>query len=86
MLVVLFACQKFHIYTFGCKITLNTDHKRLEAIFLKPIGLAPARLQRMLLRLSKYNLKVKYVGAKSVLLADTLSRLIIREKIQRSQD
>ena len=30
----------------------------------------------MLLRLSKYDIQVKYVGFKSVLLADTLSRLI----------
>lgn len=30
----------------------------------------------MLLRLTKYHLKVKYVGSKSVLLADTLSRLV----------
>ena len=30
----------------------------------------------MLLRVSKYDIRVKYVGSKSVLLADTLSRLI----------
>jgi transposase InsO family protein len=30
----------------------------------------------MLLRLAKYNIEVKYVGAKCVLLADTLSRLV----------
>ena len=71
LLAVLFACEKLHIYTFGHEITLNTDHKTLESIFQKPISLAPARLQRML-RLAKYNLKVRYVGSKSLLLADTL--------------
>ena len=55
---------------------MHTDHKPLEAIFQKPISLAPARLQRMLLQLSTYNLQVKYAGSKSVLLADTLSRLV----------
>ena len=40
------------------------------------ISLARARLQRMLLRLSTYNLQVKYSGSMSVLLADTLSRLV----------
>ena len=76
LLAILFAVEKLHNYTFGREIEVHTDHKPLEAIFLKPISLAPARLQRMLLRLRKYQLTVKYVGAKSVLLADTLSRLV----------
>ena len=76
LLAVLFACEKLHIYVFGRTVTVHTDHKPLEAIFRKPISLAPARLQRMLLRLRMYDLDVKYVGAKSVLLADTLSRLV----------
>lgn len=76
LLAVLFACEKLHIYVFGRRVTIKTDHKPLESIFLKPISLAPARLQRMLLRLRMYDLYLKYVGAKSVLLADTLSRLV----------
>ena len=48
----------------------------METICRKPISLAPARLQRMLLRLRMYSLHVKYVGAKSILVADTLSRLV----------
>ena len=66
LLAVLFACEKLHIYTFGRKVTVNTDHKPLQSIFQKPISLAPARLQRMLLRLSKYDIQVKYVGSKRV--------------------
>ena len=75
-MAVLFACEKLHTYTFGRKTTVHTDHKPLQNILLKPISLAPARLQRMLLRLSKYDIQVVYVGSKSVLLADTLSRLV----------
>ena len=76
LLAVLFACEKLHIYVYGRKVVIHTDHKPLEVICHKPISLAPARLQRMLLRLRMYDLEVKYVGSKSVLLADTLSRLI----------
>ena len=76
LLAVLFACEKLHTYTFGRKTTVHTDHKPLQNILLKPISPAPARLQRMLLRLSKYDIQVVYVGSKSVLLADTLSRLV----------
>ena len=67
LLAVLFACEKLLTYT---------DHKPLQNILLKPISLATARLQRMLLRLSKYDIQVVYVGSKSVLLADTLSSLV----------
>ena len=76
LLAVLFACEKLHMFTYGREVTINTDHKPLEAIFLKPISLAPPRLQRMLLRLRIYNFKVKYVGAACVPLADTLSPLV----------
>ena len=74
LLAVFFACEKLHTYTFGRETTIHTDHKPLHNILLKPISLVPARLQRMLLRLFKYDIQVVYVGSKSVLLADTLSR------------
>ena len=73
---VLFACEKLHNYVFGRLITIRTDHKPLEAIFKKPISLAPPRLQRMLLRLRIYDVDVQYVGVASVHMADTLSRLV----------
>ena len=38
----------------------ETDHKPLVSIMLEPLNSAPTRLQRMLLKLQKYNLKVKY--------------------------
>ena len=76
LLAVLFACEKLHTYKFGCEIVVHTGHKPLQTIFQKPISLAPSRLQRMLLRLSIYNVQVEYVGSKSVLFADTLSRLV----------
>lgn len=76
LLAILFACERLHVYVFGRQVTFHTDHKPLESIFKKPISLAPPRLQRMLLRLRTYDVQVKYVSAKNVLLADTLSRLI----------
>lgn len=76
LLAVLFACEKLHVYVFGRRVNIHTDHKPLESIFRKPISLAPPRLQRMLLRLRTYDVHVEYVGAKHVPLADTLSRLV----------
>ena len=44
LLAVLFAVEKLHTYTFGREITIHTDHQPLEAIFKRPVSLAPARL------------------------------------------
>ena len=46
----------------------------LVPIFQKPLHAAPKRLQRMLLRLQKYNLHVQYLPGSKMLIADTLSR------------
>ncbi|RXN32873.1 zinc finger BED domain-containing 1-like protein [Labeo rohita] len=43
---------------------IEADHKLLEAIFTKPLSQAPARLQKMLLPLQRYNLQVNYTPGK----------------------
>ena len=55
-------------------VHVETDHKPLEMIMLKPLDSAPKRLQRMLLQLQKYNVKVKYKKSEHMYLVDTLSR------------
>ena len=74
LLAIVFGCERFHHYLFGAKFTVESDHKPLEMIILKHIATAPARLQRMLLRLQKYQLTIKYKPGKEIALADTLSR------------
>ena len=54
LLAVLFACTKFHDYIYGQDIVVEMDHQPLVTIVQKPLLSAPARLQRMLLRLQKY--------------------------------
>ena len=76
LLAMLFAVEKFHIYTFGRTVTIHTDHEPLEPIFRKELSEVSPRLRRMLLRLTQYDLVVKYVTKKNVMVSDTLSRLI----------
>ena len=60
-MAILFACERFNQYLHGREtITVSTDHKPLVPIFTKSIFKAPKQLQRMILRLQKYNLKVQY--------------------------
>ena len=78
LLAIVFACEHFEAYIFGRDVVhVETDHQPLEMIVLKPLNSAPSRLQRMLLRLQKFNLQVKYKKGKEMYLADTLSRAYI---------
>lgn len=74
LLAIAWGVQKFHTYLYGRKVIVETDHKPLEAIFKKPLNEAPPRLQRMLLKLTKYDLNVRYVPGKQQVLSDCLSR------------
>ncbi|RXN21973.1 Transposon Ty3-G Gag-Pol poly [Labeo rohita] len=73
LLAVVFACTKFNDYIYGKQIHIETDHQPLVTILNKPIYTAPARLQRMMLRLQKYNFTITYKKGKQMYLADTLS-------------
>ena len=58
-------------------VAVETDHKPLEAIVRKALNSAPQRLQRMFLRLQRYNLEIRYKKGKEMFLADTLSRAFL---------
>ncbi|XP_023816251.1 uncharacterized protein LOC111948290 [Oryzias latipes] len=78
-LALVFSMEKFHQFTYGRKVTVQSDHKPLENIVKKPLLSAPKRLQRMMLRIQKYDVDVVYVPGKDMLLADTLSRAYLPE-------
>ena len=68
------AWDRFDQFVIGREITVETDHKPLEMILRKPLFAAPKRLQRMVMQLQKYNLKVVYKRGTELYIADTLSR------------
>jgi hypothetical protein len=73
-----FGLEKFHQYTYGQEVKVQSDHKPLEIIMKKPLHIAPKLLQRMLLRLQKYVIKLEYHPGKEMHLADALSRAYLR--------
>ena len=79
MYAIVFGTERFHQYIYGRNVAVTTDHKPLEAILSKPLSAAPARLQRMMLRLQKYDLTVHHKPGKEIPVADTLSRLHLNE-------
>lgn len=74
LLAIVFGTEKFEQYTYGRKVLVESDHKPLEAITKKSLVCAPKRLQRMLLRLQRYDLDIVYKKGTLMYLADTLSR------------
>ena len=74
LLAVVFALERFDHYVYGRRVRVQSDHKPLEIISNKPIITAPKRLQRMLLRLQRYDHVIKYKPGKEMVIADTLSR------------
>lgn len=79
MLAVIYGCEKFHHYIYGRSITIETDHKPLLAIHRKPVYQATPRLQRMLMRLQRYDVQLKYVPGKEMFISDALSRAFLKE-------
>ena len=73
LLACVFGAEPFHTYVFGQPFTIESDLKLLEQINLKNLADTPARLQRMLLGLQNYDLKIKCKPGQEMLLADTLS-------------
>ena len=75
----MFGCERFHQFVYGRTVEVETDHRPLQSIFNKPLHQAPARLQRFLLQLQKYDLQVTYKPGKYLYVADTLCRSYLQE-------
>ncbi len=72
---MVFACEKFHEYIYGVpNVIAETDHKPLIAISKKNLCDTTPRIQRLMLRLQRYDLKFEYLPGKYLVVADTLSR------------
>ena len=75
MLAICWGCEKFHDYIYGrTDVVIETDHKPLEALYKKPLGAAPPRIQRMMLQIQKYTFSVVWKKGKDITVADALSR------------
>ena len=72
--------KHFKQYFFCRPVSIRSDHHPLEVIFTKTITQASLRLQRMLLRISTYDVKIMYIKVKQIKIADCVSQLIKHSK------
>ena len=82
-LALVWACERFHQYTFGIHFVLETDHKPLEFIYSKR-SKPSLRIERWVLRLQNYHLVVKYKPGNENI-ADPLSRLVKPKEQNKTQ-
>ena len=75
LLGVVFTMERLHSYVFGEPVRVQTNHKPLEMIWKKSIATASPRLQRLRLRLARYEIQVEYICGKDNSIADALSRV-----------
>ena len=75
LLGVVFAMERPHNYVFGEPVRVQTDHKPLEMIWKKSIATASPRLQRLLLRLARYEIQVEFICGKDNSIADALYKV-----------
>lgn len=75
LLGVVFAMERLLHCVYGEPVRVQTDHKPREMILKKSISTASPRLQRLLLRLARYEIQVEYICGKDNSVADALSRL-----------
>ena len=66
MYAIVFGCERFHHYIYGRSVTVDSDRKPLEPIMKKPLASAPPRLQRMMIRIQKYDNRVVYRPGKQI--------------------
>ena len=73
LLAVCFGCNRFHDYIFSKYITVQTDHKLLVSIMVKPIHKLSPCIQQMWMRLQNYDLPLTHIEGTIMFIADALS-------------
>lgn len=73
--MITWAITRFDQYLRGLFFTVESDHQPLVALLgHKDLDQLPLRIQRMRIKLMRYQFQVKYVPGKLLATADTLSR------------
>lgn len=72
---LVYGFEKFHSYVYGLpKFVAETDHKPLISIIKKNLSEMSPRIQRLMMKLQRYDFELIYTPGKHIVMADALSR------------
>ena len=75
LLAACWSLEKLNHFIYGKNVRLETDHKTLESIWRKSISSTSPRLQRLLLKMAKYDVELRYTPGRTNVVADAMSRV-----------
>ena len=76
LLSLVFALERFHVFSYGNQVTLLTDHEPLIRIVNKEFSKLNVRQARLVARLLPYDFTPKFIPGKDMTYADFLSRYV----------
>jgi hypothetical protein len=82
-LALTWALERLDLFMYGQKVEVLTDHRPLLGLVSKPMAHCSIRQQRLLGRLMRYDIDLKFVPGKEMLLADTLSRAPVEPAVKQ---
>lgn len=72
---VAFGLERFHSYVYGLpSFLVETDHRPLVSIIKKNLNDMTPRIQRLMMKMQRYDFEMVYTPGKHLVLADALSR------------
>jgi hypothetical protein len=72
---LVFGLERLHKYVYGLPVVVQSALNPLENLFHKNVSIISPRLQRLMLRLHKYDVKLEYLKGQQNVIADALSRV-----------
>ncbi|CAH8583497.1 unnamed protein product [Dicrocoelium dendriticum] len=86
-LACVWACEKWHLFLFGRRFTLRTDHAALTTLLSRGTnGHRPLRINRWYARLLNYDFQIIFRPSSENRMADSLSRLPLDDSDKNEDD
>jgi hypothetical protein len=80
LLAVIWALERFDLFTYGRHVLVKSDHSPLTRIVKKPLADLSIRQQRLVARSMRYDFEIQYQPGKMMVAPDAFSRAPIPAK------
>ena len=86
LLAVQFSLERFNQYIYGKRVTIESDHKPLEATVKKSTGISATKTTKNPTQNAEYDYTLEYKPGKELVLPDMLSRAPLPETAYGSME